>query len=130
MKAITYLDQNDFNKKHRALRRYFMKSYKYIIFKLIPTLQKEEKKDGRYEVEIPVDKLFKKVYGPMKVLFSVQNDVAILEDIEPSELLMKCFERNLPTYKGVPYYRNKDFEKIKIAEKLIWIMKKDMEKEF
>lgn len=119
MKAIVYLDQNDFNKKHRVLRRYFMRSYKYITFKLIPTLQKEHKQDGRYEVEIPVEELFKKVYGPMKVLFSVKNDVAILEDIEPSEFLMKCFERNLPIYKGVPYYRKKDLEKIKIAERLI-----------
>lgn len=119
MAIITYLDQNEFNKKHRALRRYFMRSYKYIIFKLIPTLQKEHKRDGHYEVEIPCDKLFKQVYGPMKVLFTVRNDIAVLEDIVPSEILMKCFERNVPIYKGIPYVTKKDLEKIKIAERLL-----------
>lgn len=119
MKSIQYLDKNDFNKKYRALRRYFMKSYKYIMFKLIPTLQKEHKQDGHYEVEIPTDELFVKVYGPMKVLFTVSNDVAVLEDIIPSEFLIKCFERSLPVYKGIPYCTIKDLKKIKITEKLL-----------
>ena len=119
MKAIVYLDQNDFNKKHRVLRRYFMRSYKYITFKLIPTLQKEHKQDGRYEVEIPVEELFKKVYGPMKVLFSVKNDVAIIEDILPNDILISCYEKDLPTYKGIPYSSEKDLTKIKIVERLI-----------
>ena len=96
-----------------------MRSYKYIIFKLIPTLQKENKKDGSYEVELPCDELFEKVYGPMKVLFSVKNDVVILEDIVPNEILIKCFERNLPIYNGIPYVTKKDLEKIKIAERLL-----------
>ena len=119
MKAILYLDQNEFNKKHRALRRYFMRSYKYIIFKLIPTLQQEHKEDGKYEVELPINELFKKVYGPMKVLFTVKNDVAIIEDLVPSEILIKCYERNLPIYNGVPYCTTKDLKKIKIMEKLL-----------
>ena len=119
MKAITYLDENEFNKKNRALRRYFMKSYKYFIFKLIPTLQKENKKDGKYEVKLPIDKLFEKVYGPIKVIFTVKNDVAILEDMIPDEILMKCFERDLPIYKGVPYCTKKDLQKIKIVEEMM-----------
>lgn len=116
---ILYLDENDFKRKQRALRRYFMKTYKYFIFKFIPTLKKEGKVEGKYEVELPTDKLFKKVYGPIKVLFSVKKDVTVLEDIIPDEILIKCFERDLPIYKGIPYYTKKDLQKIKIAEKII-----------
>lgn len=119
MGIITYVDENDFKKKQRALRRYFMKTYKYFIFKFIPTLKKEGKADGKYEVELPTDKLFKKVYGPIKVLFSVKKDVTILEDIIPDEFLIKCFEKDLPIYKGIPYCTKKDLQKIKIAERLI-----------
>ena len=116
---ILYLDENEFNKKQRALRRYFMKAYKYWIFKGLPTLKKDGKVDGKYEVELPTDKLFKCVYGPIKVLFTVSNGVAVLEDILPNEFLIKCFERDLPIYKGIPYYRKRDLEKIKIVERLI-----------
>lgn len=116
---VVYLDKNDFNKKYRALRRYFMRCYKYIMFKLIPTLQKENKENGRYVVELPSGDLFNKVYGPMKVLFTVENDVAILEDIQPSELLMKCFERDMPIYKGIPYRTRTDLKKLKMMEVIL-----------
>lgn len=119
MTILTYLNENDYRKKERALKRYFMKSWKYLEFKFYPTLKKKGKKDGIYKIALPTEKIFEKVYGPLELHFSVKNDVAILEDIEPSEFLMKCFERNLPIYKGIPYYRKKDLEKIKIVERLI-----------
>lgn len=128
MAVITYLDENDFNKKLRGLRRYFSKAYKYFIFKLQPTLIKDGKVEGKYEIELPIDELFKYTYGPIKALFTVTNDVVVLEDLIPDGILMKCFERDLPIYKGVPYYREKDLKKIKISERLVWITKKDMEK--
>lgn len=119
MAFITYLDENEFNKKQKALKRYFMKNYKYLIFEIIPTLRKENKKEGKYEIELPTDELFKKVYGPMKLLFFVKNDVAIMEDIIPSEILQACFLRDVPTYKGIPYDTNKDLKKIKMMEKIL-----------
>ena len=119
MTILMYLNENEFNKKERALRRYFKKSYNYMMFKLMPTLKKDGKKEGKYEIELPTDEIFKKVYGPIKVLFTVSNDVVVLEDIIPDEFLMKCFERNLPIYKGIPYYNEKDLKKIKIVERLI-----------
>jgi len=119
MTILMYLNENEFNKKERALRRYFKKSYKYMMFKLMPTLKKDGKKEGKYEIELPTDEIFEKVYGPIKVLFTVSKDVVVLEDIIPDEFLMKCFERNLPIYKGIPYYNEKDLKKIKIVERLI-----------
>lgn len=118
MNILTYLDENEYRKKERALRRYFMKTYKYLIFKFYPTLKKKGKKDGVYKVALPTEKLFEKVYGPIELHFSVRKEIVILENILPDELLISCFMKDLPTYKGVPYRNKKDLTKIKIAEEL------------
>lgn len=114
MSIITYLDENEFRKRVKALRIYFPKCYKYLEFQAFPILRKENKIDGIYEVELPSGDLFKRVYGPMLLKFSVQNDVAILEDITPSEFLLTCFNKYLPIYKGIPYDSKKDLFKIKL----------------
>ena len=124
MAFITYLDENEFNKKERALARYFRKNYKYLMFEVYPTLKKDKKIDGKYEIELPVEELFERVYGKMRLKFSVKNDVAILEDITPHEILMACFSRDIPTYKGIPYNENKDLKKIKMMEAMLWKNKK------
>lgn len=118
MIILTYLNENEYRKKERALKRYFMKTYKYLTFKFYPTLKKKGKKDGVYQVELPTSKIFEKVYGPIEIHFSVRNDVAIIEDILPDGILMDCFMRDLPTYKGTPYKTKKDLAKIKIMEEL------------
>lgn len=109
---IIYLDENEFKKKMRAVKRYSMNAYKYWIFDVIPKLKIEGKKDGKYELQLPVNEIFQKVYGEVKILLSVQNDVVILEDITPSDMLMEMHNKDLPTYKGVPYRNNKDKFKI------------------
>ena len=114
MGVITYLDENDFIKKQRALRKYFTRCYKYLVFSAIPTLKESGKIDGIYEVELPIDDLFRKLHGPMKLKFSVQNDVTVLEDITPSEYLINCYMKDLPVYMGIPYKTKKDLFKIKL----------------
>ena len=117
--VITLLDESLYAKKVNALKRYFMKNYKYLIFEVIPKLKLEGKIDGSYRLELPTDRLFEKVYGKMELLFSVKNDIATIEDIIPGEILIACYEKNLPTYKGIPYDTEKDLAKIKIMEKLL-----------
>lgn len=114
MKYIKYLDENDFKKKERALSKYFRKQYKYWVFEVLPKLKQSGKIDGVYEIEFEIDELFKKVYGPMKLKFSVYNDIAILEDILPNDILIACFMKDLPVCKGIPYETKKDLLKIKI----------------
>ncbi len=117
--VITILDEVLFAKKINALKRYFMKNYKYLAFEVIPKLKREGKIDGSYKLELPTDALFEKVYGKMQLNFTVKNDVAILEDIIPGEILTACYEKDLPTYKGIPYDTERDLAKIKIMEKLL-----------
>lgn len=113
---IVYLNENEFRKKERALRKYLMRAYKYWIFDAVPILQRENKKDGKYELELPVDKLFEKVYGKVKILFTVENDIVIIEDIVPGDILSAMFSRELPSYKGIPYRNEKDKFKIELMK--------------
>lgn len=113
---ITYIDENEFKKKLRAIRKYFMGAYKYWIFEAIPKLQKENKLDGQYELELPVSEIFKKVYGKVIVLFLVKNDVVILEDIKPNDILTDMHRKELPAYKGVPYRNKRDKFKIELMK--------------
>lgn len=117
-KILTYLDENEFKKKERALRKYFMGAYKYWIFEAVPKLQRLNKRDGKYELELPVSELFNKVYGIVRILFTVQNDVVILENIEPSEMLLAMHKKDLPTYHGIPYRDKRDKFKIDLMKEI------------
>jgi len=116
-KNVVILDENDYKKKLKELKKYFMKSYKYLIFQIMPNLIVLGKKDGIYSVDIPIDDLFVKCYGQLKLYFSVKNDVVIIEDIMPCDILLQCHMKMLPIYHGIPYYQDKDLFKLKVLEK-------------
>lgn len=119
MKYVQLLDENLYKKKELALKRYFRKAYKYLIFEAIPKLRQDGKQDGIYQVKLPTDALFEKVYGEMMLKFSVKNDIAVIEDIEPNDILLICHAKNLPLYHGIPYDSKKDLTKLKIMEKML-----------
>ena len=73
-KSVVILDEVSYNKKLRGLRQYFMKSYKYLTFNILPSLSDPGKKDGVYSVDIPTDYFFEKCYGKLQLLFSVKNE--------------------------------------------------------
>lgn len=119
MNYVMYLDENLFTKKRKALGRYFKKAHKQLIFETIPKLMKKGKQDGVYEVELEAEELFKKVYGPITMKFSVKKDVAIIEDIVPDNILMACYMKDLPLYKGIPFETKNDLKKIKMMEAIL-----------
>lgn len=116
-KNVVILDEITYKKKLRGLRQYFMKSYKYLTFEIMPNLIEIGKKDGIYSVDIPTDYFFEKCYGKLQLLFSVKNDVVIIEDLVPHDILMQCHMKLLPLYHGTPYYQEKDLFKLKVLEK-------------
>mgnify|MGYP003295553690 CR=1 FL=1 len=118
MGFITYLDYNLYRKLEKGLSRYFRRAYKYLIFEAVVKLKQPNKIDGIYEVELPTDELVEKVYGKILLKFSVKNDIAIIEDIQPREILLRCYEKDMPIYKGIPYDTKKDLFKIKAMEGL------------
>lgn len=117
MPHIEFLDENLYIKKKKGLSRYFRKAYKELIFEIIPKLKECGKKDGAYEIKLITEPLFEKVYGTITLKFSVKNDIAIIEDIEPNDILIECYMKNLPIYKGIPYSTQKDLFKLKLMEK-------------
>lgn len=114
---ITYLDEIELKKKLRALRKYCMLSYKDFIFNIMPELKKTEFENGSYKYPLITDKLFKRVYGEIQIVFSVNNGVIIFEDLIPSDIFLEMHKKELECYKGVPIRDKKDIFKIKLIEK-------------
>ena len=113
---VLYLDENDYIKKTRSLKKYCIRSYKDLIFNILPNLKDI---DGHYEKKVYTPKEFKLVYGQIKLIYSVRNNTAILENIEPSQFLLDGYFTELHTYKNM-FYRNKqDRFKIDMVLKLI-----------
>ncbi len=111
---IRYDNENDFKKLERSLKKYCGKSWKYYCFQILPKLRKEHKLNGEYEINLLADDLFCKVYGDIKLLFRVENDVAILEKFIPEDILLDGYMLDLPTIKGIPFRDDKDLFKIKL----------------
>ena len=77
-----YLDENDFRKKERSVRKYNMLAYKKLQFEYYPSIRegkflgkmvKESKKDNiqEYELKLPTDTLFSKVHGDILLHYTV-----------------------------------------------------------
>ena len=129
-----YLDENDFRKKERSVRKYNMLAYKKLTFeyyddlkngkflgKLVSTNSKEGSKG--YELRIPTDEMFAKVHGDMTLHYTVYEDknVVLLETIMPEDILTEGHRTELPTYKGVMISKanaEKDMFKINLLNML------------
>ena len=80
-----YLDENDFRKKERSVRKYNMLAYKKLTFNYYPELRKgnflgqevnsnEKDKTVSYELKLPTDELFAKVHGEIKLHYVVYEN--------------------------------------------------------
>ncbi len=109
-----YLDENDFRKKERSVRKYNMLAYKKLTFSYYPELRKgnflgekidEDKKAKTisYELKLPTDELFAKVHGEIRLHYTVYTEkgVILLTNITPEGILDEGHRAELSTYKGV-----------------------------
>ena len=109
-----YLDENDFRKKERSVRKYNMLAYKRLTFTYYPELRKgtflgkEVKRDDKsntvsYELQLPTDDLFEKVHGPIVLHYTVykEKNIILLTNITPEGILDEGHRAELSTYKGV-----------------------------
>ncbi len=129
-----YLDENDFRKKERSLRKYNMLAYKKLTFSYYPELRKgnflgqEVKKDEKsktisYELQLPTDNKFKKVHGPIVLHYTVyvEKNIILLTNITPEGILDEGHRAELSTYKGVMISKTnpeKDMFKINLLNML------------
>lgn len=111
---ITYVDYNQFKKYVYALKMYLKRTYKDLTFNIVNELKQNKKPDGDYEIELFTEERFKKVYGAIKLKYYVQNNVVVIKEITPGEILMNLHSVLAETYKGVPYTNEKELFRIKM----------------
>ena len=115
---IRYLDEVQIPKLEKGLRKYFIKAYKYYVFDLQHDLKHIKRPDGEYEINLPVEEVFNKVYGQLKVKFMVKNGNVIIKTISPEEILLAAHMGFIGTYRGIPYRDEKDLTKIELMWRL------------
>ena len=109
-----YLDENDFRKKERSVRKYNMLAYKKLTFDYYPEIRKgnflgvevssnDKEKTISYELKWPTDELFAKVHGEIILHYTVYTEkgIILLTNITPENILDEGHRAELSTYKGV-----------------------------
>ncbi len=131
---IEYLNENEFRKKERAVKKYNMLAYKKLIFEFYPEFREgvfngvivsKNTNDGiiKYELKLPTDTLFSKVYDDLVLHYTVyeKQKIVMLNTITPEDILTEGHQKELTTYKGVPVSKShaeKDMFKINLLNML------------
>ena len=129
-----YLDENDFRKKERSVRKYNMLAYKKLTFNYYPELRKgnfigelistnKVEKTETYELKLPSDSMFKQVHGDVTLKYIVykEQNIVMLDTITPTDILLEGHMAELTTYKGVMISKanaSKDMFKIDLLNML------------
>ena len=109
-----YVDENEFRKKERSVRKYNMLAYKKLTFEYYPSIREGnfvgklvstslEDNTKAYELKLPTDSLFAKVHGDLTLHYTVYEEsrVVLLTNITPDSILEEGHRSELGTYKGV-----------------------------
>ena len=129
-----YVNENEFHKLERSLKKYNMLAYKKLYFEYYPKLKdgnflgevvstNKEKGTTTYELKLPTDVMFAKVHGEIKLQYIVYKNekIIMLNKIEPIEILSEGHQSELITYKGVmvsKQHSDKDLFKINLLNML------------
>ena len=130
--VIEYLNENEFRKKERAIKKYNMLAYKKMLFEIYPELREgkfngllvEDNNDIKKYVQIlPTDEMFKKIHGQMKLHYTVhqKEKVVMLDTLTPEDILSEGSQKELTSYKGVMLSKShseKDIFKINLLNSM------------
>ena len=125
-----YVNENEFKKLERSIKKYNMLAYKKLYFEYYPALKEgnflgklisTNKENGTktYELKLPTDALFSKVHGDIKLYYLVyeKEHIVMLDKFEPKDILSEGHASELVTYKGVmvsKQHAEKDMFKINL----------------
>lgn len=125
-----YVNENEFKKLERSLKKYNMLAYKKLYFEYYPALKEgnflgelvstnSAQGSKTYELKLPTDIMFSKVHGDIKLHYLVyENDkVVLLDKLTPEDILSEGHQSELVTYKGVMVskeHSDKDMFKINL----------------
>ena len=109
-----YLNENEFRKLERSVKKYNMLAYKKLVFEFYPKMKEgnflgklisvnSSENTKKYELKLPTDDLFVRVHGEIILHYSVceNSNTIILETITPESLLSEGHRQELQAYKGV-----------------------------
>ena len=132
--VLDYINENEFKKLERALKKYNMLAYKKLNFEYYPALRNgkfvgqmtsQNKKAGTetYELKLPSDRMFSQVHGDVKLIYTVyiKEQTIMLNTITPSDILLEGHKSELTTYKGIMISKknaSKDMFKIDLLKML------------
>ena len=132
--VLDYIDENEYRKLERALKKYNMLAFKKLNFEYYPALRNgkflgelvsQNKKAGTetYELKLPSDKMFVQIHGEVKLVYTVykKESIVMLDSITPKDILLEGHMSELTTYKGVMISRanaSKDMFKIDLLNML------------
>ena len=132
--VLDYINENEYKKLERALKKYNMLAFKKLNFEYYPALRNgnflgelvsSNKKNGTetYELKLPSDKMFAQVHGEIKVIYTVykKEETIMLDTITPTEILLEGHRSELATYKGIMISKanaSKDMFKIDLLNML------------
>ena len=125
-----YVNENEFRKLERSIKKYNMLAYKKLYFEYYPALKEgnflgklvstnQANNTSTYELKLPTDAMFSKVHGDIKLYYIVYNKekVVMLDKFEPMSILSEGHASELVTYKGVmvsKQHAEKDMFKINL----------------
>ena len=112
--VFEYLNENDFRKLEKSVKKYNMIAYKKLVFDYYPSI-KEGKMLGKlietnsknqtktYELKLPTNEMFAKVHGDMKLDYTVYEDkhIVLFNTITPTDILTEGHRSELSTFDGV-----------------------------
>ena len=109
-----YVNENEFRKLERSIKKYNTLAYKKLYFTYYPALKEgnflgklistnKANNTSTYELKLPTDVMFSKVHGDIKLYYIVyqKEKVVMLDKFEPKEILSEGHASELVTYKGV-----------------------------
>lgn len=112
--VLDYINENEFKKLERALKKYNMLAFKKLNFEFYPALRNgnfvgemtsQNKKAGTetYELKLPSDAMFNRVHGDVKLVYTVykKEQTIMLNTITPSDILLEGHNSELTAYKGI-----------------------------
>ena len=123
--VLDYIDENEFRKLERALKKYNMLAFKKLNFEYYPALRSgqflgelvsQNKKNGTETYEL-------KLHGEVKLVYTVykKEETVMLDKITPTDILLEGHKSELTTYKGIMISKanaSKDIFKIDLLNRL------------
>ncbi len=132
--VLDYVNENEFRKLERSLKKYNMRAFKKLSFDYYPDMRNgkfpgelvsKNKEAGTetYELKLPSDAMFAQVHGEVKLIYTVykKEETVMLKELLPKDILLEGPRSELGTYKGIMISKanaSKDIFKIDLLNML------------